>query len=133
MPRKTSRLPRPTDAELAILRVLWECGPVTVRDALAAVNARRREPLAYTTVLKFLQIMTEKGLVSRTEKDRAHLYRAAVPQAQTKRHLVRDLMERLFDGSAHELVLEALGAHKVSPKELREIRRLLDEFEKRTP
>ena len=132
MAGKSRPLPRPTDAELAILRVLWEHGPVTVRDTLEAVNERRREPLAYTTVLKFLQIMTEKGLALRTEKDRGHLYRAAVPPAQTKRHLVRDLMERLFDGSARELVLEALGAHKVSPEELREIRRLLDDFAKRT-
>lgn len=133
MPRKSPPLPRPTDAELAILRVLWERGPINVRDALDAVNARRREPLAYTTVLKFLQIMIEKGLAVRAEKDRGHVYRAAVPPGQTKRHLVRDLMERLFDGSARELVVEALGAHKVSPEELREIRRLLDDFEKRTP
>lgn len=133
MPRKSPPLPRPTDAELAILRVLWERGPASVREALEAVNARRPEPLGYTTVLKFLQIMTEKGLAVRKEKDRGHVYQAAVPQAQTKRHLVRDLMERLFDGSARELVLEALGAHKVSPQELREIRRLLDDFEKPTP
>ena len=133
MPRKTPPLPRPTDAELAILRVLWTRGASNVREVLDAVNARRAEPLGYTTVLKFLQIMTEKRLVVREDKDRAHLFEAAVPQGETKRHLVRDLMERLFDGSARELVLEALGARKVSAQELREIRKLLDDFETPKP
>ncbi|MDQ3624847.1 MAG: BlaI/MecI/CopY family transcriptional regulator [Verrucomicrobiota bacterium] len=129
MPRKSSPLPRPTDAELAILRVLWQRGPSIVREVLDAVNERRSRPLAYTTILRFLQIMMAKGLVVRAKKERAHLYQASVPPGQTKRHLVRDLMERLFDGSARDLVLEALGARKVSARELREIRQLLDQLQ----
>lgn len=129
MARSSDSPPRPTDGELGILRVLWARGASSVRDVLEVVNARRSVPLAYTTVLRFLQIMTEKGLVKRVEKGRAHLYRASVPAAQTQRHLVRDLMDRLFDGSARDLVLQALGAKKVTAAELREIRGLLDEFD----
>lgn len=130
MPRKSSPpLRRPTDSELAIMRVLWSRGPSNVREVLDAVNGQRPEPLAYTTVLRFLQIMTEKGLVTRVEEGRGHVYQPAQPAEQTQRHLVRDLMDRLFDGSARELVLQALGARKVSAAELREIRKLVDEFE----
>jgi len=121
--------PRPTDSELAIMRVLWDRGPSTVRDVLDAINSRRDQPLAYTTVLRFLQIMTEKRLVVRDEGERGHIYRASAPAEQTKKRLVRDLMDRLFDGSAHQLVLQALGSHKVSAKEIREIRKLLDKLE----
>jgi len=129
MSKKSPPPPRPTDSELAIMRVLWELGPSTVRGVLAALNSRRDQPLAYTTVLRFLQIMTEKRLVIREEGERGHVYEPSVPAEQTKKHLVRDLMERLFDGSARELVVQALGAHKVSRAEIREIRKLLDDLE----
>jgi len=121
--------PRPTDSELVIMRILWDRGPSTVRDVLDAINSRRDQPLAYTTVLRFLQIMTEKHLVLRDEGERGHIYRPSAPADQTKKRLVRDLMDRLFDGSAHQLVLQALGSHKVSAKEIREIRKLLDNLE----
>lgn len=111
------------------MRVLWERGPSTVREVLEALNSRRDQPLAYTTVLRFLQIMTEKRLVVREEGDRGHVYESSVPANETKKHIVRDLMDRLFDGSARELVMQALGTHKVSQSEIREIRKLLDELE----
>ena len=129
MPKKSPPPPRPTDSELAIMRVLWERGPSTVREALESLNSRREQPLAYTTVLRFLQIMTEKGLVVREEGERGHVYEPSVPASQTKQHLVRDLMDRLFDGSARELVLQALGTNKVSRSEIREIRKLLDDLD----
>lgn len=132
MPRKTSSRSaplRPTDAELAILRVLWERGSGTVREVLDAINAARPEPLAYTTVLRFLQIMTEKAHVVREEGERGHVYAPAITADRTKRQLVHDLMDRAFGGSASALVLQALGARKVSAEELREIRKLLTELE----
>lgn len=131
MPRKTTPEPppRPTDSELAILRVLWEQGSGTVREILDGVNAARHEPLAYTTVSSFLQIMTEKRLVVRTEGARGHTYEPAVPAEGTKRQMVSDLMDRVFGGSAQALVLQALGARKVSAAELRAIRKLLDDLE----
>src|SRR6187549_3683340 len=113
---------RPTDAELAILRVLWSRGPSTVRE----VSDAMRHQGAYTTVLKTLQIMTEKGLVRRNEAERTHVYEAAASETSTQRQLVTDLMQRVFDGSAAKLVLQALQAGKTSPDELAEIRRLLD-------
>ncbi len=133
MSRKSVSLPeppRPTDAELAILRVLWQRGPGRVREVLEAVNAARPEPLAYTTVLRFLQIMLGKNLVSRADGERGHIYAPAVPAERTKRQMVRDLMDRAFGGSAHELVLQALGAGKVSVAELREIRQLLNDLDR---
>src|SRR3954471_18996862 len=113
---------RPTDAELAILRVLWNRGPSTVREVVEAM----RHQGAYTTVLKTLQIMTEKGLVRRNEAERTHVYEAALSERSTQRQLVTDLMQRVFEGSAAKLVLQALRAGKTSPEELAEIRRLLD-------
>jgi BlaI family transcriptional regulator, penicillinase repressor len=113
---------KPTDAELAILRVLWSRGPSTVREVAEAMD---REA-GYTTVLKLLQIMTEKRLVTRDESARTHIYQAAYTEDQTQRHLVTDLMTRAFDGSAAKLVLQALEAGTASPEELEEIRRLLD-------
>jgi predicted transcriptional regulator len=113
---------RPTDAELAILRVLWSRGPSTVREVAEAM----RHQGAYTTVLKTLQIMTEKGLVRRNEAERTHVYQAAASETSTQRQLVTDLMQRVFGGSAAKLVLQALQAGKTSPDELTEIRRLLD-------
>lgn len=114
---------RPTDAELAILRVLWAQGPSTVREVAAEMG---REG-AYTTVLKLLQIMTDKGLVRRDESARTHVYRAARSERATQRQLVRDLADRAFGGSAARLVMQALAAKKASPEELAEIRRWLAE------
>jgi predicted transcriptional regulator len=121
-------LPRPTDAELEILTVLWSRGASTVRDVHEAIS--RRKPAMYTTVLKLMQIMAEKGLVRRDERQRAHVYRAARPQEWTQRQLAGDLLERAFGGSASGLVLGALSARKASPEELAEIRRLLEQYEK---
>lgn len=117
-------LPRPTDAELAILRVLWARGPSTVRQVHDVLS--RVRPTAYTTALKLLQIMTEKGLVRRDESDRSHVYHARMTEDQTQRQLVRDLLDRAFGGSASKLVMQALAARRASPEELSEIRRLLD-------
>jgi BlaI family transcriptional regulator, penicillinase repressor len=113
---------KPTDAELAILHVLWLHGPSTVRQ-VAEIMGREA---AYTTVLKLLQIMTEKGLVRRDESARTHVYAAACSQEQTERQLVTDLMNRVFGGSAAKLVLQALSSTKTSPEELAEIRKLID-------
>jgi BlaI family transcriptional regulator, penicillinase repressor len=125
----TSPQPRPTDAELAILRVLWERGPCTVRQVHDQLNRARRT--GYTTVLKLMQIMTEKGLVMRDETERSHVYRAKIGEQQTQRHLIRDLLERAFDGSAKKLVMQALSAAPASREELAEIRKLIDEASKR--
>ena len=116
--------PRPTDAELAILGVLWSRGPSTVRQVQDVLNEQRAT--GYTTVLKLLQIMTEKGLVVRDERARTHVYEAASSEAQTQKQLVADLLDRVFDGSAAKLVLQALSAGKTTPAELAEIRKLLD-------
>ncbi len=120
--------PRPTDAELEILTVLWSRGPSTVRDVHAVIAARK--PAQYTTVLKLLQIMAEKGLVRRDDKQRAHVYEAAKPREWTQRQLAGDLLQRAFEGSARNLVLGALSARKAGKEELAELRRLLDEYEK---
>jgi predicted transcriptional regulator len=119
--------PRPTDAELAILRVLWQRGPSTVREVHSELAGERA--IGYTTVLKLLQIMLEKRLVTRTEAGRAHVYQPRQSQEQAQRRLVTDLMERVFGGSARQLVLHALTAKRADPEELAEIRRLLDELE----
>ena len=121
--------PRPTDAELGILRVLWQRGPSTVRDVQKSLNESR--PTGYTTVLKMLQIMTEKGLVRRDEQQRAHVYEAQFAQQQTQRQIVGDLLNRVFDGSASNLLMHALATKKgASPEELSQIRDILDEFER---
>ncbi len=112
---------KPTHAELDILRVLWTSGPSTVRQ-IAAVMGREE---GYTTILKLLQIMTEKRLVVRDESARTHIYQAAYTEDQTQRQLVTDLVERVFGGSAAKLVLQALATTKASPDELEEIRKLL--------
>jgi len=125
-----SELPRPTDAELEILTVLWSRGPSTVRDVHEAVAVRK--PTQYTTVLKMLQIMAEKGLVRRNEKQRAHIYEAARPREWTQRQLAGDLLQRAFNGSAKSLMMGALSARKASKEELSELRRLLEEYEKGT-
>ena len=117
-------LPRPTDAELAILRILWERGPSTVRHVHEQL-ARDRQA-AYTTALKLLQIMTEKGLVERDERERTHVYKAKLSEDQTQRQLVRDLLDRAFGGSASKLVMQALATRRASADELREIRKVID-------
>lgn len=122
-------LPRPTDAELAILRVLWERGPSTVRDVTDALQAARGT--GYTTALKLMQIMTDKGLVRRDDSKRTHVYVAVAPAEETQQQLVGDLLERAFGGSAQQLVLQALSSKKASRAELAEIRKLLDEMEKK--
>ena len=119
-----NHVPRPTDAELAILRVLWDRGPCTVRQVHEVLS--RERPAAYTTSLKLLQIMTDKGLVSRDERDRSHVYQAKLTEEQTQRQLVRDLLDRAFGGSASKLVMQALAARRASAEELSEIRRLID-------
>jgi BlaI family penicillinase repressor len=122
--------PRPTDAELSILRVLWDRGPSTVRQVHDVLSVDRE--FAYTTTLKLLQLMTEKGVAMREEHGRVHLYRAAVAQEETQRHLIRDLVDRAFGGSPSRLVMQALAATPASAEELREIRRLLKEHEEKT-
>jgi predicted transcriptional regulator len=117
-------LPRPTDGELSILRVLWERGPSTVRQVHEILS--RDRPAVYTTTLKLLQIMTEKGLVRRDDSDRSHVYQARMTEVQTQRQLVRDLLDRAFGGSASRLVMQALAARRSTPEELSEIRRLLE-------
>ena len=112
---------KPTDAELGILRVLWARGPSTVREVTETLG----RDTGYTTVLKLLQIMIEKRLVRRDESSRTHIYEAAFTQDQTERQLVTDLLDRLFDGSAAKLVLQALASNKASPEELDEIKKLI--------
>jgi len=121
-------IPRPTDAELEILTVLWSIGPATVREIHDVIS--RRRTAQYSTVLKFMQIMSEKGLVRRDEKQRAHIYIAARPREWTQRQLAGDLMERAFSGSAKALLVGALSARKATKEELAELRKLLDEYRK---
>lgn len=116
--------PVPANAELEILHLLWRDGPLTVRDIHDTI-ARRRD-VGYTTVLKTLQVMAEKGLVTRDETERSHVYTAAIPETAVKKRLVSDLVDRAFEGSAANLVMQALSAKRASPEELKEIRRLLD-------
>lgn len=130
--------PRPTDAELAILRLLWRRGPSTVREVFEELNRDRpadspRGPVGYTTVLKAMQIMTDKRLVVRDETRRTHVYRPAESGEQTQRKLVGDLLDRAFGGSARALIQQALSARKTSPAELAAIRKLIDEFKEGGP
>jgi len=122
---KKREVPRPTEGELELLGILWERGPATVRELFEAVNARR--PVVYTGVLKLLQIMTEKGLVERDERERAHVYRATVSQADTEQRFLRELSDRFFAGSAAQLALRALEMEKASDEELEAIRKLIGE------
>ena len=122
-----NKLPRPTEGELAILRVLWDGGPATVREILRTLNETKET--GYTTVLKLLQIMTEKGLVDRDESVRPQVYKPSCPQEQTQRQLVRDLLQRAFGGSVRTLVLQALATKKSTPEELAAMEKLLDRME----
>jgi len=121
-------LPRPTDAELEILKVLWRRGPSTVREVFETLGESKTT--GYTTVLKLMQIMAEKGLVVRDESERAHRYEPAAPEDETQRRLVGDLLRKAFDGSAKKLVMQALSTERASAEELSEIRRMLDELER---
>lgn len=118
-------MPRPTDAELAILQVLWDRGPSTVRQVFESLADRET---GYTTTLKLMQIMSEKGLVRRDESARTHVYAAAVSRDKTQQHLVRDLLDRAFGGSAASLVMQALSSHPTSAEERREIEQLIAEY-----
>jgi predicted transcriptional regulator len=117
---------RPTDREVTILRILWDNGPSTVRQVNEAMN--KDEDTGYTTTLKLMQIMTEKGLLRRDESQFKHIYKHAITEENTQKQLVVDLLERAFSGSAEKLVMRALSAKKVSAKELAGIRKMLDEF-----
>src|SRR3954447_18426635 len=117
-------VPRPTDAELSILRILWDRGPSTVRQVHDVLALERTA--AYTTALKLLQIMTEKGLVERDERDRTHIYRARLSEETTQRQLVRDLLDRAFGGSSTKLVMQALATRRASAEELKDIRKAID-------
>jgi BlaI family penicillinase repressor len=124
---KKSRPPKPTEAELTVLRVLWERGPSTVRQVWEQISAGQRT--GYTTVLKIMQIMVEKGLLQRDEANRSHVYHARQTQEQTQRHFVGHLLERVFSGSAQQLIMQLLAAKKATPEELAEIRKLLDQMD----
>ena len=124
MTKGSKTLPKPTEAELELLRILWEKESATVREIYDALNATR--PSGYTTVLKLLQIMTTKGLVVRDEASRAHVYRAAISQDATQNELMKDLSVRLFSGSAAQLALHALAMEPASADELDAIRALID-------
>lgn len=121
-------LPRPTEAELEILQVLWERGGCTVRDVHEVLH--RRDGTGYTTALKLLQIMHGKGLVVRDDSQRAHVFRAAVSKDKTQKRFLADLMQRLFEGSPSQLVVQALGSQRASREELREIRALLNRLDR---
>jgi BlaI family transcriptional regulator, penicillinase repressor len=123
MKEDTRHLPKPTEVELELLRVLWDMGSASVRELHEVVS--RRRPLGYTSVLKTLQIMTEKGLVERTEAGKAHIYHAAASQEETQSQMLRDLSERLFSGSAAQLAMHALAMQPASEEELEEIRKLI--------
>lgn len=118
---------RPTDAELAILQVLWNRGPSTVRDVHEVLSLRRQT--GYTTTLKLMQIMAEKGLVTRDASRRTHVYQATASQDSTQQQLISSLLDRAFEGSTKSLIMQALSNHKTSSEELSEIRALLDSLE----
>jgi len=120
---------KPTASELDILHVLWDRGASTVRDVHDALSEKREN--GYTTVLKLMQIMTTKGLVRRNEEQRAHVYEACLPAEKTKRQLAADTLDRVFDGSASQLMLHALAGHRSSKQEIAELRRLLDDYERK--
>jgi predicted transcriptional regulator len=120
--------PKPTASELEILHVLWNRGPSTVREVLDSLNEKKS--LGYTGVLKLLQIMTAKGTVRRDESNRAHVYEACRPADQTKRQLATDMLQRVFEGSASQLMIHALAGHTTSPQEIKELRRILDAYKR---
>lgn len=121
--------PTPTDSELQILAVLWDLGPCTVRQVHAEISGRR--DVGYTTVLKLMQIMLDKGLLLRDDSERSHVYRPAAPRSKTQRRLARDLIDAAFSGSSKSLVIEALGARRPSAEELADLRQLIDDMERK--
>jgi BlaI family penicillinase repressor len=121
--------PKPSTSELEILRVLWERGPSTVREVYEILSEHK--PIGYTTVLKLMQIMAAKGSVKRNEEQRAHVYEAMQPADKTKRQFAGDVLQRVFAGSASDLMLHALAGQRTSRKELEELRRVLDEYERK--
>jgi len=121
--------PKPTASELEILQVLWERGPSTVREVHEALSGKK--PIGYTSVLKLMQIMTTKGTVRRNEEQRAHVYEAVQPAEKTKRQLAMDVLQRVFDGSASDLMMHALAGRRASKEEIEEMRRLLSEYERK--
>jgi predicted transcriptional regulator len=125
----SKQTPRPTNAELAILRVLWQRGPSTVRQVHKALDHDRQSETGYTTALKLLQIMTEKGLVEKDESERPQIYSARLSQEQTQQQLVKDLLDRAFGGSARQLVMQALAVKEASDEELAQVEQLLDRLE----
>ena len=127
--KKASAPPRPTDLELAILHVLWQRGSGTVREILKDFNDTRAAQVGYTTVLKMLQIMMDKGLVERDDAQRPQVYRARLSQSETQQQLVGDLLDRAFGGSARQLVMQALASRAASDEDLTEVERLLDRLE----
>ena len=125
----THSLQKPTASELEILQVLWERGPSTVREVHEQLNGKR--PMGYTGVLKLMQIMTAKGAVRRNEEQRAHVYEAVEPAEKTKQQFALDVLQRVFDGSASELMMHALAGHRASKEEMEELRRLLKDYERK--
>jgi predicted transcriptional regulator len=125
-----NKVPLPTEAELAILQIVWNRGPSTVREVHTALRTRRT---GYTTTLKQMQVMTDKGLLKRNERFRSHVYEARIQREQTQLRLARSLLKRAFDGSTKNLVLGALSSQPISRSELAEIREMLDQFEKGKP
>ena len=121
--------PKPTASELEILQVLWERGPSTVREVHEELSKKR--PMGYTSVLKLMQIMTAKGTLRRNEEQRAHVYEAVQPEEKTKRQFALDVLQRVFDGSASDLMMHALAGRKASKEEIEEMRRLLAEYERK--
>lgn len=121
--------PKPTASELEILHVLWERGPSTVREVHQSLSDKR--PIGYTSVLKLMQIMTAKGTLRRNEEQRAHVYEAVQPAEKTKRQLALDVLQRVFDGSASQLMMHALADRKASKEEVDELRRLLNDYERK--
>ena len=126
---KNKKLPRPTETELEILRVLWQRGASTVRQVYNVLCRERGGEVSYSTALKMLQVMTQKGLVERDDTERPQIYRASLPQEQTQKQLVRDLLQRAFGGSRRQLVMHALSDEEASEGDLARIEQLLDEFE----
>jgi BlaI family transcriptional regulator, penicillinase repressor len=122
---------KPTASELEILQILWNRGPSTVRDVHLVLTLNQQKPIGYTSVLKLMQIMTAKGTVRRNEEQRAHVYEAVHPAEKTKRQLATDVLQRVFEGSASELMMHALSGGKGSKQEIEELRRMLDEYERK--
>lgn len=129
MARKSTDQPVPTEAELSVLRVLWERGACTVREVFEAVATGK--PVGYTTVLKQMQVMHQKGLLARSERFRSHVYEPAIERSVTQRQLASSILRQAFDGSARGLLQSALAGRRVDARELEDIRTLLDEYQRR--